>query len=87
MDKNDTEIEKCKFQQYKIPILIDHIDINKMVVSYKISFGKNDFKWLLIRTETYTEHYQTSVSELFCVTVNSFHKYAIMLHQRCLVEP
>ena len=58
-----------------------------MLVSNKISFGKNDFKWLLIRTETYTEHHQTSVLELFCVTVNNFHKNAIMLHQRCFLEP
>ena len=26
-------------------ILIDNIDVNKIVVSYKISFGENDFKY------------------------------------------
>ena len=34
------EIEKQKFHQYKRPILIKIIDINKIVVSDKVSFGK-----------------------------------------------
>ena len=33
--------------QYKIPILIDNIDLNKIVVSNSISFGKIDFKYLI----------------------------------------
>ena len=41
---DDTEIEKYKFHQYKSPILIEDIDINKLVVSNKVSFGKKDFK-------------------------------------------
>ena len=44
---DDTEIEKYKFDQYKRPILIDNIDVNKIVVSNKISFGKNDFKYFI----------------------------------------
>ena len=44
---DDTEIEKYKFDQYKRPILIDNIDVNKVVVSNKISFGKNDFKYFI----------------------------------------
>ena len=52
MDKNiikfdDTDIEKYKFHQYKRPILIDNIDVNKIVVSNKISFGKNDSKYFI----------------------------------------
>ena len=43
----DTEIEKYKFYQYKSPSLIDNIDLNKIVVSNKISFGKNDFKYFI----------------------------------------
>ena len=42
---DDTEIEKYKFHQYKSPISIDNIDVNKIVVSNKISFGKKNFKY------------------------------------------
>ena len=35
----DTEIEKHKFHQHKSPILRNNIDINKIVVSNKVSFG------------------------------------------------
>ena len=41
---DDTETEKYKFHQHKRSILIDNIDVNKIVVSNKISFGKKDFK-------------------------------------------
>ena len=44
---NETEIKKNKFHEYEIPILIDDIDVNKIVVSNKISFGKNDFKYFI----------------------------------------
>ena len=40
----DTEIEKYKFYQHKSPILISKIDINKIVVYNKVSFGKKGFK-------------------------------------------
>ena len=36
----DTEIENHKFHQHKSSILINNIDINKVVVSKKISFSK-----------------------------------------------
>ena len=36
MKFDDTEIEKYKFHQYKSPILINNIDINKIVVSNKV---------------------------------------------------
>ena len=39
----DTEIEKQKFHQHKKPILIKNIDINKIVVSNKVSFAKKGF--------------------------------------------
>ena len=45
----DIKIEKQKFHQYKRPISITNIDINKIIVSNKISFGKKSFKifhWL-----------------------------------------
>ena len=44
---DDIEIDIYKFHQYKSPILIDYIDINKTVVSNKISYGKNDFKYFI----------------------------------------
>ena len=44
---DDTEIEEYKFHQRKIPILINDIDINKKVVSNKVPFSKEDFKYFL----------------------------------------
>ena len=44
---DDTKIEKYKFHQNKIPISINDIDINKIVVSNKLSFGKQDFKYFI----------------------------------------
>ena len=43
-----TKIEKFKFHQHKSPFLIDNIDINKIVVSTKVSFGKKDFKYFIV---------------------------------------
>ena len=43
----DIEIEKQKFHQLKRPIPIKNIDINKVVVSKKISFGKKCFKYFI----------------------------------------
>ena len=52
MNKNiikfgDTEIEKHKFLQHKSPISIKNIDIDKIVVSNKVSFGKKGFKYFI----------------------------------------
>ena len=43
----DIKIKKQKFQQYKRPILTTNIDINKVVVSNKIAFCKNNFKYFI----------------------------------------
>ena len=40
----ETEIEKHKYHQHKNPTLICDVDINKVVVSNKVSFGKNGLK-------------------------------------------
>ena len=40
----DTEIQKQKLHQHKAPISIKNIDINKIVVSNKVSFGEKAFK-------------------------------------------
>ena len=34
-----------KFHQHKCLISIDNINVNKIVVSNKVSFGKKDFKY------------------------------------------
>ena len=41
---DDTEIEEQEFQQYKSFFSINDLDINKIVVSNKFPFGKQDFK-------------------------------------------
>ena len=42
-----TELEEYEFYQSKIPISINDIDINKIVVSNKFPFGKQDFKYFI----------------------------------------
>ena len=44
----DTEIEKHKFHQHKNPVSINNININKKVLSNKVSFCKKGFKFLLV---------------------------------------
>ena len=44
---HDTEIDEYKFHQNKSPISISNIDINKIVVSNKLPFGKQDFKYFI----------------------------------------
>ena len=44
---DETEIEKYKLHKNKNPFLINNIDINKIAVSNKVSFGKNDFKYFI----------------------------------------
>ena len=44
---DDTEVEKYKFRQHKSPFLIDNIDINKILVSNKVSFGKKNFEYFV----------------------------------------
>ena len=43
----DIEIQKQKFHQHKAPISIKNIDINKIVVTNKVSFGKKAFKYFI----------------------------------------
>ena len=44
---DDTEVEETEFHQYKRPISISDIDVNKIVVSYKLPFGKQNFKYFI----------------------------------------
>ena len=43
----DIEIKKQKFYWYERPISIKDIDINKIVASKKVSFGKKGFKYFI----------------------------------------
>ena len=43
----DIEIQKQIFHQNKGPISIKAIDINKMVVSNRVPFGKTGFKYFV----------------------------------------
>ena len=41
---DDMKIKEYKFHQNKSPVSISDIDINKIVVSNNLPFGKQDFK-------------------------------------------
>ena len=43
----DAEIQKQKSHLHKGPISIKNIDINKIVVSTKVSFGNKGFKYFI----------------------------------------
>ena len=43
----DIEIGKQKFHQYKRPVSTKNININKIVVSNKVSLGKKSFKYFI----------------------------------------
>ena len=44
---DNTETQEYEFHQYKSPISINGIDINKIGVSNKFPFGKQDFKYFI----------------------------------------
>ena len=43
----DTEIEKHKFPCHKNPIFLDDVDINKIIVSNKVSLGEKGFTYII----------------------------------------
>ena len=43
----ETDIEKHKFHGHKNPILVYDVDINKILVSNKVSFGKKSFRYFI----------------------------------------
>ena len=45
---DDIEIDKNKFYQYKSPVHLRDIDIEKVLVSNKISFGEKNINTLLV---------------------------------------
>ena len=42
-----TKIEKYKLHQHKYAISITNIDIDKILVSIKVSLGKDDFEYFI----------------------------------------
>ena len=44
---DDTELKEYKCYQGESPIFLQDIDINKIVVSIKLPFGKQDFKYFI----------------------------------------
>ena len=48
----DTEIEKQKGHQHKKAISIKNVDINKIIVSNKVIFGKKNFKYFIVYEDT-----------------------------------
>ena len=44
---DDNGIEEYGFHQYKSPILINAIDIHKIIVSNKFGLGKQDFNYFI----------------------------------------
>ena len=44
----DIGIDNLTFHQYRKPISIKNIDINKIVVSNKVYFGNKDFKYFIV---------------------------------------
>ena len=44
---DDIEIEKRRFHYSKYPLDINDVDINKIMVLNKVSFGKKGFKYLI----------------------------------------
>ena len=43
---DDTKTEEYKFHQNKSPISINDIYTNRIVISNKLKFGKQDFKYV-----------------------------------------
>ena len=44
---DDIEVEKRRFHYSKYPLDINDVDINKIMVFNKVSFGKKGFKYLI----------------------------------------
>ena len=43
----DIEIEKKKFYRHKTPVPLRDVDIEKVLVSNKISFGEENYKYFI----------------------------------------
>ena len=43
---DDTQIEEYLFHQHKNALSMNNVDINKIIISNKFPFGKQDFEYL-----------------------------------------
>ena len=70
----DTEIEKHKLHSHKKPILIDDVDINKIIVINKKSNWKSkDWLMLLVTQDFFWINMCKWIfKDIFCVTVTKF---------------
>ena len=76
MDKKNikhdyNEIEEYKFQQHKSSNLINDIDINKIVVSNKFPFGKQDFEYFI----TYKDNKKIKPLCIFFPEMSIYERY------------
>ena len=67
----DIEIEKQKFHQYKEPILIKNRDINKIIVSNEVSFGKKRCKYFI----DYKDAKKLRPLRIFLLKMTAYIKY------------
>ena len=58
-----TEIEKHKFHQHETLVLTENIDIDKIVGSNKVCFGKTSFNILLLTKMIKNRHSYISFSK------------------------
>ena len=68
---DDTETEKCEFNQHKTVILLSSIDINKIVVSNKVSFIKKDRKYFYVHNDAKKIKYLC----IFLPKMSAYRKY------------
>ena len=65
---DDTEVEEFEFHEHKSPILINDINIDKIVVSDKLPFGKQDFKYFIGYKDAWKiDLYAYSVQKWICI--------------------
>ena len=65
----DPEIGKVKFHYSRYPIDMNNVDIDKIIISIKVSFGKEDFKYLIV----YKNHEK---AKSLCIMLPKMNGYA-----------
>ena len=77
------EIEKNKFYRNKTPIFLKDVDIEKVLVSNKISFGEKSYKYfigylykpihvMLLKTSAYVKSYDGQTKWMYFLTEYDF---------------
>ena len=75
---DDTRIEEYNFHQYKNPISINDIYINKIVVYNKILFGKQDFKYFI----SYTDAEKNKLLCIFHPRMSMYKRYFFIKYEK-----